>query len=229
MCSLIKGTFHIWESKPRFLFLFCCVYLIQLILVSHCSYAKAVRPLHDECAWFIVLDWLANKGVSVVSPFWQVAWLSLYEYKRNNRQILCNPYALWYLKKKKQLKKLSFGCVWGSMFTQVLVLTRFLLRQEFKGARQLGRRSRHGRRVSEGPEKPVCGGRSSHPLPGGSQQGMGNTKKYFGLLLFFTHFEHIGFVLKCPIGDPNRILCFKRFFFSIKRKGPCEYSAAELP
>lgn len=45
-------------------------------------------------------------------------------------------------------------------------------RQEFAGARRLGLRSRHGRRVAEGPEEPVCGGRSSHPLPGGSQQGM---------------------------------------------------------
>lgn len=34
---------------------------------------------------------------------------------------------------------------------------------------------------------------------------------------FFQHFEHFGFVLKCPIGDSNRVL-FLRDFFSIKRK-----------
>lgn len=48
----------------------------------------------------------------------------------------------------------------------------WILRQEFEGERRLGRWSWHGRRVVEGSEEPVCGGRSSHPLLGSSQQGM---------------------------------------------------------
>ena len=54
----------------------------------------------------------------------------------------------------------------------IFPLCLWILRQEFEGERHLGRRSWHGRRVVEGSEEPVCGGRSSHPLPGSSQQGM---------------------------------------------------------
>lgn len=62
-------------------------------------------------------------------------------------------------------------CVFVCVFVPLLLSLVAGLRPEPEGARRLGGRPRHGRRVPEGPEEPVCGGRSSHAVPGGSQQG----------------------------------------------------------